>query len=121
MTNKDNNKDNVIQLFDNEADKPILFGITECSITDGIAHLVNTNVFDEMDINVMLLKHMKNTDDNKHPEDIEYNLQAIKSGSGRVLSIYNIKGHRIYINSYIAHVGGNALSKETTVMLADEY
>lgn len=115
------NNNKVINLFDNESQKPILFGVTSCNITNGIQYLVNENIIDEIDINVMLLKHMKNTDDNKFPEDREYNLQAIKSGTGRVLSVYEVKGHRIYINSYIAHVGGNALSTETTIMLADEY
>ena len=122
MTNNDKqDKPKAIQLHPQEEQQPILFNITQCGITEGIQHLVNEAVINELDLHLLLLKHMKNIDDNKHPEDIEYNLQAIKSGTGRVLSVYDVKDHRLYINSYMDKVEGTTVSIETVIMLTDEY
>lgn len=101
--------------------KDPLFKIEQMGITEGIQHLINENIMTIKDIYNLILRHSYNEDDNKDPEDREYNLQAIKSGSGRVLSVYEIKDQRIYINSYVEKQDNKTISIETTIMLCDEY
>ena len=69
-----------------------LFNITNCYITCGIESLINEGSLKEKELHEILLKHMCNIDDNKYKEDLEANLEAIKTGSGRVLSVYELNG-----------------------------
>ncbi|MGL5381066.1 hypothetical protein [Clostridium sp.] len=106
-----------------EAEKiEVLFTIENCSITLGIQNLIDNNELTFDDINEMLLRHMKNDDDNKYEEDREYNLQGINNG-GRVLSVYNVNNNKMYINSYIQRCSNPStrVGCETLVMLTDEY
>lgn len=111
---------NIIKLFKDDG-KPILFELTNVYMTSGVQSLIAENVITDLDINIMLLKHMQNVDDNEHQEDIKANQEAINSGIGRVLSVYESKGSRLYINSYMEKVNGKAAASETMIMLCDEY
>ena len=98
-----------------------LFNITNCYITCGIESLINEGSIKEKELHEILLKHMCNIDDNKYKEDLEANLEAIKTGNGRVLSVYELNGERLYINSYMQHLEGKPIAIETTLMLCNEY
>lgn len=111
---------NVIKLFKDDK-KPILFELTNVYMTNGVQRLIAENIINDLDINIMLLKHMQNVDDSEHQEDIKANQEAINSGTGRVLSVYETKGSRFYINSYMEKINDKAAASETMIMLCDEY
>lgn len=112
---------NIINLSDKEELQPVLFGLTGVYITNGVQYLLDENVINELDLNVLLLKHIKNIDDNKYEEDRKYNLKSIETGTGRVLSVYELHDHRFYINSYMSKKGSRTIADETMIMLCDEY
>lgn len=112
---------NIINLSDREELQPVLFELTGVYMTNGVKYLLDENIINELDLNILLLKHIKNIDDNKHKEDREYNLEAIETGTGRVLNVYELNGHRFYINSYVSKKGTGTIADETMIMLCDEY
>ena len=112
---------NLSDLSDKEELQPVLFGLTGVYITNGVQYLLDENIISELELNILLLKHVKNIDDNKYEEDRKYNLEAIKTGTGRVLSVYELNGHRFYINSYVSKKGSGTIADETMIMLCDEY
>lgn len=86
-------------------------------MTIGVATLLEEGKINHKDLAVMLARHVRNDDDNKYAEDREYNLEAISSRSGRVLSVYNLKGHRFYVNTYME----DWVEEPTVIMLTEEY
>ena len=112
---------NIINL--REELQPPLFELNcDCVyMTNGVQYLLDENVINEFDLNVLLLKHIKNIDNNKYEEDRKYNLEAIETGNGRVLSVYELNDNRFYINSYVSKKGSRTIADETMIMLCDEY
>lgn len=112
---------NIINLSDREEKLPVLFELTGVYTTSGVKYLLDENIINELELNILLLKHIKNIDDNKYEEDRKYNFEAIKTGTGRVLNVYELNDNRFYINSYVSKKGSRTIADETTIMLCDEY
>ena len=89
--------------------------------TVGITNLLTEKGLDNTKILECLGRHLSNDDDNGYEEDRKYNELAIKNNEGRVLSVYNILGKKIYIITQGLHLPFNDENRYTTIMLADEY
>ena len=94
------------------------FDIEKINITKGALELIKENNLKTSDILLLVERHKFNDDDNIHENDLKENVNAIHNG-GMFLSSYNIKGEKIYIISYIDPT--ITASKETTILLAEEY
>lgn len=100
-----------------------LFNVTNTYITKGVQSLIENEKIDNMDVYNMIINHTRNIDDNKYKEDVKWNLENVKH-CGRVLSVYELKDNRFYVNSYISKDPMDEeyrIATETTVMLCDEY
>lgn len=100
-----------------EVKENLKFKIAQLVMTCGIEALLKENELDFLNIAPLLFRHMDN-DSELCQEDLELNVEAIKSNCGRVLSKFNFLGEKIYI---ITDGLGTENYNYTTILLADEY
>ena len=86
-------------------------------MTAGVAELLERGVISYRDVAKMFARHLMNNDDNTYAEDRTYNQEAIDTKTGRVLSVYNVKGYKFYVNTYME----DWVEEPTIIMLAEEY
>ena len=92
----------------------LLFVVGDEGLTiKAISEILETDIEETKE----LLKNLHN----KYEEDRKYNLEAIETGKGRVLNVYELNNNRFYINSYVSKKGSRTIADETMIMLCDEY
>ena len=95
-----------------------MFDLGKVLITAGINHSLEIGALSHQDIQTIIIKHLNNIDDNKHPEDREANQEAINNNFGRILTVHNINDLRIYC---ITEGLGSPKDIYTTTLLTEEY